>query len=89
MRHARSLPCRPLTPFVGRAAERAALAEALADPPAGHCRRSGRGREDPAGAQRRRRRGRPLRRRGLVRRPGPGDGPGHDRAGDRRRPRPR
>ena len=44
----------PLTPFVGRVAERAALIDALARAPPGHGRRAGRGRQDTPGAECRR-----------------------------------
>ena len=41
----------PLTPFVGRVAERAALIDALARAPPGHGRRTGRGRQDTSGLE--------------------------------------
>ena len=77
----------PLTSFVGRVAERAALADALgahrlitALGPGG----AGKTRLAP---ECRRRRGRPVRRRRLVRRPGARHRPVDDRAGDRGRAR--
>ena len=78
----------PLTPFIGRAAERAALTDALPRAPPGHRRRTGRGGQDPAGPERRDGGGGPVRD-GSDRRPGTGDRSADDRAGHRGRTRPR
>ena len=64
----------PVTPFIGRVAEHAALEATARRAPPRHRGRPGRDRQDPVGHQRRRRPGRGAPRRRMVRRSRAGDG---------------
>ncbi len=76
---ARSVLPVPVTPFIGRAAERAALAAGARRAPPRHGDRSRRDRQEPTGDQRRRGSRRGAARRLLVRRPRAADGSGGGR----------